>query len=221
MTSTTNSATLPEQPRPGRAQRRREQTHSRLVAAARVLIADKGVDATTIQEITDQADVGFGTFYNHFESKEAVLDEVIENLIADFLARLDALTADVEDPAIAIGTVVLNLARLVDIDPILCGLAVQLTMRRPELGNAVASRMREYLEHGIESDRFDLPDVRSALVAIGGVIYLSMQLRLADRLAGDAERHQVELVLRMLGVSAIEAHTIAEGPLPELPSAIP
>ena len=47
--------------------------------AARVVMADKGVEATTIQEITDAADVGFGTFYNHFESKEVLIDELVDN----------------------------------------------------------------------------------------------------------------------------------------------
>jgi AcrR family transcriptional regulator len=186
------------------------------VAAARIVIASKGVDATTIQEITDEADVGFGTFYNHFESKEAVLDDVVAALIDDFGASVDALTADIEDPAVAVATVVKNFDRLVDVDPVLSGLAVRVGLRRPEVGNAVAGWLREHLERGIECGRFDIPDTRAALVALGGTIYLSMQLRLAGRLDEEVEQHLVELTVRMLGVEIEEARRIAGSPLSEL-----
>ena len=35
---------------------------------ARTLFARQGVENTRINEITDEADVGFGSFYNHFET---------------------------------------------------------------------------------------------------------------------------------------------------------
>ncbi|MGZ5311085.1 MAG: helix-turn-helix domain-containing protein, partial [Solirubrobacterales bacterium] len=54
----------------GRQQRRRERTRGRLLEAARDLFAEQGVEATTIAAIAERADVGFGSFYNHFESKD-------------------------------------------------------------------------------------------------------------------------------------------------------
>src|SRR6476661_2837885 len=59
---------------PDRRARRREETRARLVEAAKALFARQGVDNTRIQEITDEADVGFGSFYNHFQSKEALIE---------------------------------------------------------------------------------------------------------------------------------------------------
>ena len=53
---------------PDRHARRREATRSKLIEAAESLFARQGVDNTRIQEITEEADVGFGSFYNHFES---------------------------------------------------------------------------------------------------------------------------------------------------------
>jgi AcrR family transcriptional regulator len=47
--------------------RRREQTRAKLVEAARTLFARHGVDNTRINQITDEADVGFGSFYNHVD----------------------------------------------------------------------------------------------------------------------------------------------------------
>ena len=56
-----------------RAERRRIETHQRLFEALRDELATSGLDATTVQAVTDRADVALGTFYNHFEDKEAAI----------------------------------------------------------------------------------------------------------------------------------------------------
>lgn len=213
LTSPTKRAAASDRP-PTRRGRKRRETHRRLIDAARVVIADRGVEATTIQEITDAADVGFGTFYNHFESKETLLDEVVGLLIGEFVGEMDELTASIDDPAVAMATVIKNLIRLVDVDPVLCGLAVQIGTTRPELGNAVAGRIRSDLERGMASGRFDIADSRAAIVVIGGALNLAMQLRLEGRLEREDEARHVALVLRMIGLPRAEAETIATGPLP-------
>src|SRR5690349_18112328 len=55
-----------------RGARRRRETRSRLLMAALKLMAEKGMEGVAINEITETGDVGFGSFYNHFESKEAI-----------------------------------------------------------------------------------------------------------------------------------------------------
>ena len=57
----------------GRRERRRVETHERLFRAALKLFAEKGFAATTVEDITETADVGKGTFFNYFPSKEHVL----------------------------------------------------------------------------------------------------------------------------------------------------
>jgi len=60
-------------PRISRHQRRRLQTRERLIQTTLQLVLEKGYDAITIQDITDRADLGRGTFYIHFEDKEEVV----------------------------------------------------------------------------------------------------------------------------------------------------
>jgi len=57
----------------GRRQRRREETTEKLFTAAMELFSRKGFTQTTVEEITQAADVGKGTFFNYFPSKEHVL----------------------------------------------------------------------------------------------------------------------------------------------------
>lgn len=60
---------------PSRRERRRMETHDRITRAAFELFAQRGFYATTVEEITNLADVGKGTFFNYFPSKEHILIE--------------------------------------------------------------------------------------------------------------------------------------------------
>ncbi|MYV89340.1 TetR family transcriptional regulator, partial [Streptomyces sp. SID1034] len=42
----------------------------RIFSAALSLFAEKGFEQTTIDDITERADVARGTFFNHFQHKE-------------------------------------------------------------------------------------------------------------------------------------------------------
>jgi AcrR family transcriptional regulator len=57
----------------GRRERKRSETRERIFRAALELFARRGFFETTVEEITEAADVGKGTFFNYFPSKEHVL----------------------------------------------------------------------------------------------------------------------------------------------------
>jgi len=65
-------------PGAGRRQRRAAETRLRLFRCALHLFAERGFPSVTVEEITDAADVGKGTFFNYFESKEHVLGVMAE-----------------------------------------------------------------------------------------------------------------------------------------------
>ncbi len=72
----------------GRAQRRASRTRKRLLDAALAMFSDKGVEATAIEDITERADVGKGTFYRHFGNKEAVVAALIESAVDRLVDRI-------------------------------------------------------------------------------------------------------------------------------------
>jgi AcrR family transcriptional regulator len=71
-----------------RFERRKQRTRSQLMQAAISLILEKGYDAVTVEDITERADLGRGTFYVHFENKEQLVWKAIQQ-------GFDALNADV------------------------------------------------------------------------------------------------------------------------------
>jgi AcrR family transcriptional regulator len=62
-----------------RHQRRRMRTIAQLMEAALVLLLEKGYDSISIQDITYRADLGRGTFYIYFHSKEEIVWEILKD----------------------------------------------------------------------------------------------------------------------------------------------
>lgn len=56
-----------------RRERRKLEVRQRIVEASKGLFATQGIDATTIVEICDRADVAEKTFFNHFTNKKQLL----------------------------------------------------------------------------------------------------------------------------------------------------
>ncbi len=78
---------------PGRRQRRQAETRERLFRAALKLFSQRGFIAVTVQQITEAADVGKGTFFNYFPSKEhtlAALGQLQVSRIAAALAAVES-----------------------------------------------------------------------------------------------------------------------------------
>jgi AcrR family transcriptional regulator len=69
---------LAHPPGTGRRQRRAFETRLRLFRCALQLFAERGFPCVTVEDITEAADVGKGTFFNYFESKDHVLGVMAE-----------------------------------------------------------------------------------------------------------------------------------------------
>lgn len=67
-----------------------------LMGAAQALFLEKGVDATTISEITEAAGVAKGTFYVYFPSKHEMLQALAERYVREFVAQLEGAIAACE-----------------------------------------------------------------------------------------------------------------------------
>jgi AcrR family transcriptional regulator len=65
-----------------------------ILALAAKIFADKGYASTTVREIADSAGILSGSLYHHFDSKEAMLDEImhgfLDHIVAQYRATVDA-----------------------------------------------------------------------------------------------------------------------------------
>ena len=78
---------------PDRRQRRSAETREQLFRAALRLFAEKGFAETTVEDITNAADVGKGTFFNYFPSKEHILIAFSDMQLSKLQATVDQMRA--------------------------------------------------------------------------------------------------------------------------------
>jgi len=77
-----------------RLERRKQRTRYQLMQAAGELILEKGYDNVSIQNITDRADVGRGTFYIHFKDKEEMAWEMLHEHATIMVNQIDERLKD-------------------------------------------------------------------------------------------------------------------------------
>ncbi|HIJ54260.1 MAG TPA: TetR/AcrR family transcriptional regulator [Planctomycetes bacterium] len=81
-------------------QKRAKRTRKKLKKAALDVFAEKSVDAATVEEITEKADVGKGTLYEHFADKEDIVIKLVEdavNHLIGYIRSYDSAPEMLED----------------------------------------------------------------------------------------------------------------------------
>jgi AcrR family transcriptional regulator len=69
---------------------RGERTRTRLVSAARDVLAARGYAATRVEDVVAAAGVSHGTFYTYFENKPALLEALIDDAATELQAVVDS-----------------------------------------------------------------------------------------------------------------------------------
>jgi len=210
---------------------RKRKTRSKLMRAAMHLMAESGVKGVTINQITEAADVGFGSFYNHFASLQAIYDALFDEMFESHGAAIQCITEAMTDPAERMSAGIRYALNRSDSDPawgrflLRTGFTVQL------LEHGLGQHMLRDLNFGVTKGRFSIHDPLIALVMCGGAVLAAVSTILdiavlnapdkneAQRL--DFETEQIPertsaSILRCLGIPANEAEQIAHRPLPDV-----
>lgn len=87
------SEELPHMKGMGRRERKAAETRLKLFRSALQLFAERGFPNVTVEDITEVADVGKGTFFNYFKSKDHVLSVMAEIQLGKVREALDAAEA--------------------------------------------------------------------------------------------------------------------------------
>ncbi|MGW3247983.1 TetR/AcrR family transcriptional regulator [Streptomyces sp. NPDC001070] len=203
-------------PSNSRFERRRAETRQALVRAARQILAETGDTSASIQVIAERADVGFGSFYNHFASKTELFDAAVTDALEEFGQVIDERVQGIEDPAELVAAGFRLTARMADSHPELLRILRDRGLAHIHSERGLSPRALRDLEIGIASGRFTCADPTMGLSALGGTLLSLVALRLArPDLDGDkAASNLVEMVLRMLGVPPDDAYEVTRRPLP-------
>jgi len=222
------TASAPAEREPRGARRKRE-TRVRLLEAALRLMAKKGMEGVAINEITEAADVGFGSFYNHFESKEAIYGAVMEWVFEDFADALDRLVSDIADPAEVVSVCVRHTLLRAQREPVWGQFLIREGYSARVLERGLGQRLLRDIQRGIASGRFKREDALMSFLSVGGTVLASISVWLQfqqtrgkqaptiDQLGfnvDDLPQRAAKMLLLTLGLTRLEAEKIAYRPLP-------
>jgi AcrR family transcriptional regulator len=209
------SAANRSEPAETRSGRRKARTRAMLVRAAQQLIAE-GRTNVAILEITQLADVGMGSFYNHFETKEQLFQAAVDDALDLHGALMDELTADLDDPAEAFAQSFRLTGRLHRAHPELSRVLLAYGSGLVTADRGLAPRALRDIKAAVEAGRFTIADPEIGLTIAGGAALALGQLLhdRPDRDAGATADEMTQTLLRMFGVSDKEAAAICGRPLP-------
>jgi AcrR family transcriptional regulator len=200
-----------------RLDRRKARTRQALVDAAIRLIAEGRGERASIQEITEAADIGFGSFYNHFVSKEELFKTASEEVLERWGQMLDASCAGVQDPAEVFALSLRISGRLAWTHPDIAGFITGAGLELLEAPRGLAPRALRDIRAGQAAGRFTVPDAEIPVSAVAGGLLglLRLHQRQPQRVTESAVDELAEACLRLLGVPATGARRLARLPLPK------
>ena len=210
------AASAADAPKVSRLDRRKARTRQALIDAAVRLIAEGRGDRASIQEITEEADIGFGSFYNHFESKEQLFQTASEKVLEHWGQMIDRASVGLTDPAELFAVGMRISGRLGWTHPDIAGFLTGAGLDALDIPRGLAPRALRDIQAGQAAGRFTVPDADIALsAAAGGLLgLLRMCQRHPERVTETTVDQLAEAVLRLLGVPALEAARLAALPLP-------
>ena len=199
-----------------RLERRKQRTRGALIKAAQAFIAAGKLNVPVL-DITQAADVGMGSFYNHFDSKEELFRAALAEVFDAHGALLDSLP-EAEDPAERFARSFRLTGRLFRRRPqesyvlLNVGLGPMLSER------GLAPRALRDITAANRAGRFRVADPQLALAMATGT-WLALGQLLQDQPERDdaqASDQMAEDLLRIFGVPVAEAHEICCRPLPNI-----
>lgn len=202
--------------RRNRFERRRAETRQALVRAARQILAESGDTSASIRAIAERADVGFGSFYNHFTCKPDLFDAAVADAIEEYAQAVDERLYGVDDPAERLAQGLRLSARMAESHPEIMRILCHSELGRICAGHGLAPCAKRDVEQGMASGRFTVVDPIIALTALNGSLLALLELWFnrpgtdSDQAAGK----MAEMLLHMLGLSPDEARDLARQPLP-------
>lgn len=210
--STTDEQIEPQ----GRVARRQRRNREALIRAASEVMSEKGVDAATMLEIAERADVGAGTVYNYFKSKDVLAVTVLEEMMHDLALRIEKVTDTFEDPAqvYAFGIRIVVETATTDVR------WKQMLYRSEVISDALYRCMGPFairdLRRAADAGRFQIPDAELVWrLTAHAIVGISLAIT-SGAVPPDAMDRIIERLLCMTGLGAEAAHELALRPRPAL-----
>lgn len=191
---------------------RAERTRAALIAAGRRLFSERPVDAVTVDDIVQTAEVGKGSFYNHFADREALVRAISAEIRASIERAVARANAGVDDPARRIARAVCTYLRYALDEPERAGVLVRIHAGHTSLATPLNRGLVDDISGGLGAGRLAVATVEAGVLYVLGVTQIAL-VRVVQEptptLAVALAQQMCALLLRGLGLPSAEADLIA------------
>lgn len=165
----------------GRRERKKSEVRDRIINSALKVFLEKSFNETTIVEIMEDADLGTGTFYNYFQSKEDLVTYCVSEKISEAQLVIENIK---EKPVLSselISQILLSIGKVCEENRYIMGLFMQLrrtgqsTAELPPHNNIFGDIFADVFKQGQEKGEFRA-DIPAEVVAemIFGIVQSSL-----------------------------------------------
>lgn len=160
---------------------RSEQTRRKLLVAALAVFAEKGTDTPVIEDFIAAAAVARGTFYNYFNTTQALLSAVTAELVDEILFRVDIEARKIDDPVERVVCGSLLYMHIAVDYPAWGGFMLRAGLRGDAVGKLVDVYLPRDLQMASDAGKARFPSVRTARDLVVGCVMQSIASVLSGR----------------------------------------
>jgi AcrR family transcriptional regulator len=201
-----------QQAAPRLSKPRGERTREALLAAGHRLLADRPIDAVAIDDITQEAGVAKGSFYNHFDGKEELASTIRDDLRQQIEAAVAAVNLDVKDPAQRVARALATYMRYLLYSQERANVVLRMASGLASGDNPLNSGVMEDVARGLKEGRFVVPSVEAGALSVIGACQISLMRAVEEpnpKVIIPLAQQLCALLLRGLGVPFSEAEAIS------------
>lgn len=200
----------------GRVARKRREVRLRLLRAAFPLVAEKGIEHVSISDITAEADCAVGSFYSFFETKDVLMQTLIEEAFEPLGQAMDNYAEIAVDAADAMSVAQRYTIELALHMPVWGRFLLQASSSLEVDKVGLLARVYRDVQRGMDEGAFTCTDLLAATrVAVGTIIAGILSANFEGSSTQTGEKSS-EYVLRALGVPARKAQKLSARPLPSI-----
>jgi AcrR family transcriptional regulator len=181
-------------------------------------LARGGTGPVSIQEVTAEAGLANGTFYNYFRTREELLEATVVPLTQRLVQRLNATSAGVgiDDPARRLALGVRAFIEHAVADRTWAAALVRIWGSTASLPRRAGVAVLADLRSAQKRRRLWVPDEGAALDLVQGTVIASIRSVIEGNATAERGVAVAALLLRALGLSAREADALASSEMPPL-----
>lgn len=202
---------LPSTPSP--QEPRRLKTRAALIAAGAELLSRRPIDAIAVNDIVDAASVAKGSFFNHFEDKDAFAAAIAAEIRADIEARVTAANVGVSDPGERVARAICGFVQFTLVEPKRARIMLRGHSGAIYSDHPLNRGLKSDIASGVRTGHFRRSAAKAGVAFVVGVCHVTLSAVLGSGLKLRETRKfakdMLVLVLTGLGVDEAEAGTIS------------